>query len=165
METAVRHLTFWKDGFSIEDGDLMRYDEHKDLLAAIQSGCAPLPPPPPLFPSSPLSALLLPMLTMSRRTQSRPPRPPQSQTRPTRRAPNRRTALRVLGPPAASPFRSFRGVREQAGRGGPLPVWLCICVDSCGGDAGRVRRRRRKSGGRCTGGFREWRERGTDDGV
>jgi hypothetical protein len=39
METAVRHLTFWQDGFSIEDGDLMKYDEHKELLAAIQSGC------------------------------------------------------------------------------------------------------------------------------
>ncbi|GAA5859729.1 hypothetical protein JCM8547_007002 [Rhodosporidiobolus lusitaniae] len=42
QETAIRHLTFWQDGFSIEDGDLMKYDEHKDLLAAIQSGRAPL---------------------------------------------------------------------------------------------------------------------------
>ncbi|GAA5947761.1 hypothetical protein JCM3775_002947 [Rhodotorula graminis] len=41
-EVAVRHLTFWQDGFSIEDGDLMDYDEHRELLAAIQSGRAPL---------------------------------------------------------------------------------------------------------------------------
>jgi len=40
-EVAVRHLTFWQDGFSIEDGDLMDYDEHRELLAAIQSGCVP----------------------------------------------------------------------------------------------------------------------------
>ncbi|GAA5850402.1 hypothetical protein JCM9279_001403 [Rhodotorula babjevae] len=41
-EVAVRNLTFWQDGFSIEDGDLMDYDEHRELLAAIQSGRAPL---------------------------------------------------------------------------------------------------------------------------
>ncbi len=39
-ETAIRHLTFWKDGFSIEDGPLMRYDEpgNKEILEAIKSG-------------------------------------------------------------------------------------------------------------------------------
>ena len=37
-EVAVRHLTFWQDGFSIDDGDLMRYEEHRELLAAIQAG-------------------------------------------------------------------------------------------------------------------------------
>ncbi|KAH9926808.1 uncharacterized protein B0H18DRAFT_1005683 [Fomitopsis serialis] len=26
-ETAIRHLTFWRDSFSVEDGDLMRYDD------------------------------------------------------------------------------------------------------------------------------------------
>ena len=26
-EPVTRNLTFWKDGFSIEDGPLMRYDE------------------------------------------------------------------------------------------------------------------------------------------
>lgn len=41
-EVAVRHLTFWQDGFSIDDGDLMRYDEHRELLAAIQAGRAPI---------------------------------------------------------------------------------------------------------------------------
>ncbi|BGP51758.1 protein phosphatase regulator [Rhodotorula kratochvilovae] len=41
-EVAIRNLTFWQDGFSIEDGDLMRYEEHRELLAAIQSGRAPL---------------------------------------------------------------------------------------------------------------------------
>ncbi|GAA6037532.1 hypothetical protein JCM8097_008241 [Rhodosporidiobolus ruineniae] len=42
LETVTRHLTFWQDGFSIEDGDLLKYDEHKELLAAIQNGRAPL---------------------------------------------------------------------------------------------------------------------------
>ncbi|TKA54501.1 hypothetical protein B0A53_03194 [Rhodotorula sp. CCFEE 5036] len=41
-EVAVRHLTFWQDGFSIDDGDLMRYEEHRELLAAIQAGRAPI---------------------------------------------------------------------------------------------------------------------------
>ncbi|KAK4047117.1 protein phosphatase regulator [Microbotryomycetes sp. JL221] len=43
-ETAVRNLTFWEDGFSIEDGDLMRYDDpaNAGILAAINSGRAPL---------------------------------------------------------------------------------------------------------------------------
>jgi UBX domain-containing protein 1 len=42
-EPQTRALTFWQDGFSIEDGPLMRYDEpkNKDLLEAIQSGRAP----------------------------------------------------------------------------------------------------------------------------
>ncbi|ORX38962.1 ubiquitin-related domain-containing protein [Kockovaella imperatae] len=42
-ETQVRRLTFWSDGFSIEDGPLLPYDtpENKDLLAAIQAGRAP----------------------------------------------------------------------------------------------------------------------------
>ncbi|SPO23793.1 related to SHP1 - potential regulatory subunit for Glc7p [Ustilago trichophora] len=43
-EVAIRNLTFWEDGFSIEDGDLMRYDDpaHAQTLAAINSGHAPL---------------------------------------------------------------------------------------------------------------------------
>ncbi|KAI5479944.1 ubx domain containing protein [Pseudohyphozyma bogoriensis] len=41
-EVAVRNLTFWQDGFSIEDGDLMRYEEHQETLAALNSGRAPL---------------------------------------------------------------------------------------------------------------------------
>ncbi|GBE88893.1 UBX domain-containing protein [Sparassis crispa] len=42
-ETAIRHLTFWREGFSIEDGDLMRYDDpgHAQVLAEINSGRAP----------------------------------------------------------------------------------------------------------------------------
>lgn len=42
-ETAIRHLTFWRNGFSIENGDLMRYDDpaHSQILAEINSGCAP----------------------------------------------------------------------------------------------------------------------------
>ncbi|KAH9925186.1 SEP domain-containing protein [Fomitopsis serialis] len=28
-ETAIRHLTFWRDGFSVKDGDFMRYDDPK----------------------------------------------------------------------------------------------------------------------------------------
>jgi len=47
-ETAIRNLTFWEDGFSIEDGDLMRYDDPRnaEILAAINSGYV-------LFPLSP----------------------------------------------------------------------------------------------------------------
>jgi UBX domain-containing protein 1 len=39
----VRHLTFWRDGFSVEDGPLMRYDEprNQSILAAIKAGNAP----------------------------------------------------------------------------------------------------------------------------
>jgi len=43
QETVIRHLTFWRDGFSIEDGPLMRYDnpENQRVLDAINSGNAP----------------------------------------------------------------------------------------------------------------------------
>jgi len=43
-EIAVRHLHLWSDGFSIEDGPLMRYDEpgNQELLRSIQQGTAPL---------------------------------------------------------------------------------------------------------------------------
>jgi UBX domain-containing protein 1 len=39
-EIAVRHLHLWSDGFSIEDGPLMRYDEpgNQELLRSIQQG-------------------------------------------------------------------------------------------------------------------------------
>ncbi|KAJ7154922.1 SEP-domain-containing protein [Mycena crocata] len=42
-ETAVRRLTFWRDGFTVEDGPLMRYDDpaNADVLAAIHAGHAP----------------------------------------------------------------------------------------------------------------------------
>ncbi|PIL32473.1 hypothetical protein GSI_05176 [Ganoderma sinense ZZ0214-1] len=42
-ETAIRHLTFWQDGFSVEDGELMRYDDpaNEQILAEINSGRAP----------------------------------------------------------------------------------------------------------------------------
>lgn len=42
-ELAIRDVTFWKDGFSVEDGPLMRYDdpETQKLLDAINSGNAP----------------------------------------------------------------------------------------------------------------------------
>ena len=56
-ETAIRHLTFWRDGFTVEDGELMRYDDpaNEQILAEINSGCA--------F-SLPISFVYLP-LTMS----------------------------------------------------------------------------------------------------
>lgn len=40
-ETVTRHLTLWRDGFSVEDGELMRYDDPRnmDTLRAIQEGC------------------------------------------------------------------------------------------------------------------------------
>jgi hypothetical protein len=39
--TAIRHLTFWREGFSVEDGELMRYDDpaNEQILAEINSGC------------------------------------------------------------------------------------------------------------------------------
>ena len=39
-ETAIRHLTFWRDGFSIEDGELMRYDDpaNEQILNEINAG-------------------------------------------------------------------------------------------------------------------------------
>ncbi|EMD36009.1 hypothetical protein CERSUDRAFT_52811 [Gelatoporia subvermispora B] len=42
-ETAIRHLTFWRNGFSVEDGELMSYDNptHAQILAEINSGRAP----------------------------------------------------------------------------------------------------------------------------
>ncbi|KAI0260609.1 hypothetical protein BC834DRAFT_899973 [Gloeopeniophorella convolvens] len=42
-ETATRHLTFWRDGFSIEDGELRRYDDPQQaqILSEINAGRAP----------------------------------------------------------------------------------------------------------------------------
>lgn len=39
-EVQIRHLTFWKDGFSVEDGPLMKYDDpaNQEILAAIKAG-------------------------------------------------------------------------------------------------------------------------------
>lgn len=39
-EIAVRHLHLWSDGFSIEDGPLLRYDEpgNQELLMSIRQG-------------------------------------------------------------------------------------------------------------------------------
>ena len=41
-ETAIRHLTFWRDGFSVEDGELRRYDDpaQAQILSEIDAGCA-----------------------------------------------------------------------------------------------------------------------------
>ncbi|CAJ0752044.1 2978_t:CDS:2 [Entrophospora sp. SA101] len=38
--SQVRHLTFWRNGFSVEDGPLMAYDdpENQEFLKAIRSG-------------------------------------------------------------------------------------------------------------------------------
>ena len=43
-DRVVRRLTFWRDGFSIEDGPLFRYDDpaNQDILKAIQAGRAPI---------------------------------------------------------------------------------------------------------------------------
>lgn len=43
-ESVRRTLTFWRDGFSVEDGPLYRYDdpENRDILQAIEGGRAPL---------------------------------------------------------------------------------------------------------------------------
>ncbi|KAI8364704.1 uncharacterized protein BYT42DRAFT_165963 [Radiomyces spectabilis] len=43
-EPVTRYLTFWRNGFSVDDGPLLRYDDpaNKSMLAAINSGRAPL---------------------------------------------------------------------------------------------------------------------------
>jgi hypothetical protein len=42
-ETAIRHLTFWRDGFSVEDGELRRYRDddpaQAQILSEINAGC------------------------------------------------------------------------------------------------------------------------------
>ncbi|KAI5121741.1 hypothetical protein M0805_009031 [Coniferiporia weirii] len=38
---VVRHLTFWRNGFSVEDGPLLSYTENQDTLEAINRGQAP----------------------------------------------------------------------------------------------------------------------------
>ncbi|THH12757.1 hypothetical protein EW146_g7394 [Bondarzewia mesenterica] len=42
-EPTIRHLTFWLDGFSVEDGELRRYDDpaNAQLLNEINAGRAP----------------------------------------------------------------------------------------------------------------------------
>ncbi|KAH9992548.1 SEP-domain-containing protein [Russula compacta] len=42
-ETAIRHLTFWRDGFSVEDGELRAYDDpaQAQVLSEINAGRAP----------------------------------------------------------------------------------------------------------------------------
>jgi len=39
-DVAIRQLTFWRNGFQIEDGELMTYDdpEHARILAEVNSG-------------------------------------------------------------------------------------------------------------------------------
>jgi hypothetical protein len=39
-ETVIRHLTVWRNGIQVEDGELMRYDDpaHADVLEAINAG-------------------------------------------------------------------------------------------------------------------------------
>ncbi|EGN97269.1 hypothetical protein SERLA73DRAFT_183932 [Serpula lacrymans var. lacrymans S7.3] len=43
VDTVTRHVTFWRDGFTIEDGELLRYDDpaNEELLELIESGRAP----------------------------------------------------------------------------------------------------------------------------
>ncbi|THV01114.1 SEP-domain-containing protein [Dendrothele bispora CBS 962.96] len=42
-ESTIRHLTFWRNGFTIEDGDLYRYDNpnNEQILLEIHAGRAP----------------------------------------------------------------------------------------------------------------------------
>ncbi|CDH52982.1 nsfl1 cofactor p47 [Lichtheimia corymbifera JMRC:FSU:9682] len=44
LEPVTRYLTFWRNGFSVDDGPLFRYDDpaNQTMLAAINSGRAPL---------------------------------------------------------------------------------------------------------------------------
>jgi hypothetical protein len=42
QQTAMRDLTFWRDGFSVEGGELRRYDDpaqaHWQILSGINAG-------------------------------------------------------------------------------------------------------------------------------
>ena len=40
QQTAIRNLTFWRDGFSVEGGDLRRYDDpaQAQILSEINAG-------------------------------------------------------------------------------------------------------------------------------
>ncbi|KAJ3027226.1 UNVERIFIED_CONTAM: hypothetical protein HDU68_004229 [Siphonaria sp. JEL0065] len=44
LELVTRHLTFWSDGFTVENGPLLRYDDpaNQEILQAINSGRAPV---------------------------------------------------------------------------------------------------------------------------
>ncbi|KAJ3063087.1 hypothetical protein HDU98_001055 [Podochytrium sp. JEL0797] len=44
METVIRHLTFWQNGFTVEHGPLMTYEDpaNQEILQAINSGRAPI---------------------------------------------------------------------------------------------------------------------------
>ncbi|CAO3596419.1 unnamed protein product [Absidia cylindrospora] len=44
MAPVTRHLTFWRNGYSVDDGPLLRYDDpaNSAMLNAINSGRAPL---------------------------------------------------------------------------------------------------------------------------
>ena len=58
---AIRHLTFWRDGFSVEDGPLMRYDDpnNAQILEEINSGYnSPLRSQPLFSRFSPVGPLL-----------------------------------------------------------------------------------------------------------
>ncbi|KAG9019864.1 hypothetical protein FRB90_003455 [Tulasnella sp. 427] len=43
LETAVREITFWRTGFTVQDGPLMQYDDpaNAEILRSINSGNAP----------------------------------------------------------------------------------------------------------------------------
>jgi len=43
LEPAIRQITFWRDGFTVEDGELMRYDDpnNSQIIAEINAGRAP----------------------------------------------------------------------------------------------------------------------------
>lgn len=38
---TIRHLILWRDGFSVDDGELMRFDDpaNEQILAEINAGC------------------------------------------------------------------------------------------------------------------------------
>ncbi|KAF5341562.1 hypothetical protein D9757_012901 [Collybiopsis confluens] len=40
---TIRHITFWREGFTVEDGELMRYDDpvNQTILGEINAGRAP----------------------------------------------------------------------------------------------------------------------------
>lgn len=42
-DVAIRHITFWRDGFTVDEGDLYRFDDpaNQQILAELDAGRAP----------------------------------------------------------------------------------------------------------------------------
>jgi UBX domain-containing protein 1 len=116
-ETVIRHLTFWQDGFSVEDGPLMRYDDpaHAQTLAQINNGRAPLALLGVRF-GQPVE------LRVARRTDEKYTPPPPAPMKPFGGSGQR------LGSPAPTPSSSAQPAAAPATRA-PNPTNVAFEID------------------------------------